>query len=68
MKASNDLSRQALVNKLMKGKELPANSLLAAGMDPTMTASTPRSVRHFQSESAPAVHDVSSVSCLVSTA
>lgn len=43
MKASNDLPRQALVNKLMKGKELPINSLIAAGLDPTKSASTPRS-------------------------
>ena len=42
MKASNDLPRQALLNKMMKGKELPSNSLIAAGLDPTKPASTPR--------------------------
>lgn len=51
MKASNDLSRQALVNKLMKGKELPSNSLIAAGLDPTKSTLTPRNVRHPKSES-----------------
>lgn len=51
MKAPHDLPRQALVNKLMKGKELPKNSLLAAGLDPTMSGPTPRSARQFQRES-----------------
>ena len=42
MKAPNDLPHQALLNKMMKGKELPSNSLIAAGLDPTKPASTPR--------------------------
>ena len=42
MKASIDLTRQALENKLTKGKQLPANSLIAAGLDPTKPGSTPR--------------------------
>lgn len=50
MKASNDLPRQALVNKVMKGKELPSNSLIGAGLDPTKSASTPRSIKHSKSE------------------
>ena len=50
MKASNDLPRQALVNKVMKGKELPSNSLIGAGLDPTKSAPTPRSIKHFKSE------------------
>lgn len=54
MKASNDLPRQALENKLMRGKQLPPNSLIAAGLDPTISASTPRpqSIRRFKGQSA----------------
>ena len=51
MKASNDLPRQALVNKVMKGKNLPSNSLIGAGLDPTKSASTIRSTKHSKSES-----------------
>lgn len=50
MKASNDLPRQALVNKLMKGKELPSNSLIGAGLDPTKSALTLRSAKHSRSK------------------
>lgn len=51
MKASNDLPRQALVNKVMKGKELPSNSLIGAGLDPTKAASSIRSTKNSKSES-----------------
>ena len=49
MKASADLSRQALQSKLTPGKQLPANSLIGAGLDPTTSGSTPRphSTRRF---------------------